>query len=139
MNTYHGKSYRLWPRRRCFCERRHGLFEPFAEFHGFRGRLLLLRTRLTEDRRDELVARAAYARSHLSTADRSPTGDDQPNGDQPREFALERTIVAEREVRPGVPDEDRDQQKANASVTKPAASHEMRTDASRHVRFHGHG
>ena len=39
--------------------------------------------------------------------------DDQPDGDEPGELGFERVVGAEREVRPGVPDEDRDQQEAD--------------------------
>ena len=63
-------------------ERRNGLFEPFAELHDLRGSPALLGMRLTEDRRDQLVARATRTPTPQGRR-RNPKDSDKPNRDQP--------------------------------------------------------
>ncbi len=93
-------------------ERRHGLLEPFAQLHGFGGGPGRFGLRLGDDRRQQLVARAVRAQPLEQRVDATQNATTSAIAISRASCGLEGTIVGEREVRPGVPDEHRDQQKA---------------------------
>src|SRR6185503_286958 len=96
-------------------------FEALAQFHRFGGRLRL-GGGLREHGGDEPVARPEGAQlPEQRRAD--PQEDDDGDGNQPRELRFERPVGSERKVRPGVPDEDRDEQEADQAEERAAFEH----------------